>query len=63
MAYFSSTVAVVGGGASGTLVAAHLLKNASCPLRVVLYEPRPAPGMGVAYGTADVAHRLNVPAG
>lgn len=62
MAYFSSRVAIVGGGASGTLVAAHLLRQTSHPLKVLLYDAG-ALAKGVAYGTDDVAHLLNVPAG
>ncbi len=54
------SVAIVGGGASGTLAAIHLLRAA--PVRVVLVEPG-APGRGVAYATPSVAHVLNVPAG
>lgn len=53
----------MGGGASGTLVAAHLLMNAFYPIRVVIFEPRPETGTGLAYGTLDPAHLLNVPAG
>ncbi|HEX8299417.1 MAG TPA: FAD/NAD(P)-binding protein [Rubricoccaceae bacterium] len=57
------TLAIIGGGASGTLVAVHALARARTPLRVVLIEPRAEIGRGVAYGTPDAAHRLNVPAG
>jgi uncharacterized NAD(P)/FAD-binding protein YdhS len=63
MAYSSSTIAIVGGGASGTLVAAQLLRQTTQPLRVVLFEPAEAAGMGLAYGTSEMAHLLNVPAG
>ena len=56
-----STIAVVGGGASGTLAALHLIE--STPLRVVLIDPHAEVGRGVAYSTPDPAHRLNVPAG
>ncbi|HVG39102.1 MAG TPA: FAD/NAD(P)-binding protein, partial [Pyrinomonadaceae bacterium] len=62
-------VAVIGGGLSGTLVAAHLLTRrligaeSDRALRVLLIE-REARKMtrGVAYGTADDVHLLNVPA-
>lgn len=63
MAYSSSTIAIVGGGASGTLVAAQLLRQTRQPLRVVLFEPSESTGMGLAYGTSEMAHLLNVPAG
>jgi uncharacterized NAD(P)/FAD-binding protein YdhS len=56
-------VAIVGGGASGALVATHLLAQARGPLRVVIIEPHGPLGAGVAYRTDHPAHRLNVPAG
>jgi len=59
----SSTIAIVGGGAGGALVAAQLLKQSVQPLRVLIYETSPFLGRGLAYGTDDVAHLLNVPAG
>lgn len=57
------TVVVVGGGCSGTLAAVHLLRAAQRPARVVLVERRAEVGQGVAYGTTDPLHLLNVPAG
>ena len=60
----SRTVAVIGGGASGALVAAQLLRRSHRNgLRVVVIEPRPRVGLGLAYSTTDETHRLNVPAG
>ena len=56
-----TTLAVVGGGASGALVALHALARPG--VRVVLIEPRADVGRGVAYSTPHAAHRLNVPAG
>jgi uncharacterized NAD(P)/FAD-binding protein YdhS len=53
---------IVGGGASGTLVAAQLLRQARRPIEVVLAEPGRI-GRGVAYGTPHDEHRLNVPSG
>jgi uncharacterized NAD(P)/FAD-binding protein YdhS len=55
-------VAIVGSGFSGTMVAAHLLREASEPLAVALIERGPSAG-GVAYRTDDPGHLLNVPAG
>ena len=55
-------VAVVGGGASGTLAAIQLLNAARTALEVVLIEREERAGAGVAYGTRDDAHLLNVPA-
>lgn len=56
------TIAILGAGASGTLVAAQLLQHTSYPLHLLLIEPRPLPGRGVAYSTTDAHHLLNVPA-
>ncbi|MHA3701240.1 FAD/NAD(P)-binding protein [Jatrophihabitans sp. YIM 134969] len=57
-------VAVVGTGAAGTLAAIHLAATAGRagrPLDLLLVDDRPT-GRGVAYGTSDRRHRLNVPA-
>lgn len=56
-------VAIVGGGFSGAMVAAQLLRRARRPLTVAIVERRPELGRGVAYGTTDACHLLNVPAG
>ena len=56
------TVAIVGAGLSGTLVAVNLLRYATRPLRIVMIERRGDFGPGVAYSTTDPQHRLNVPA-
>ncbi len=57
------TITIIGGGASGTLTAVDLLRNAAGPLKIFLVEKRNACGKGVAYSTPDEAHLLNVPAG
>jgi uncharacterized NAD(P)/FAD-binding protein YdhS len=56
-------IAIVGGGASGTLLAANLLKQARAPLRVLLIEKSGRAGRGLAYSTESPRHLLNVPAG
>jgi uncharacterized NAD(P)/FAD-binding protein YdhS len=56
------TIAIIGGGVSGALVATHLLKQAATPLRIVIIERTPPIGRGVAYGTDCPDHLLNVPA-
>src|SRR5690606_40841097 len=56
-------VAIVGGGAAGTLAAIHLLRQARPGSRIAVYEPSPRPGEGVAYSTRRREHLLNVPAG
>ncbi|MCL1553325.1 FAD/NAD(P)-binding protein [Xanthomonas nasturtii] len=57
-----AVIAIVGGGASGVLVALQLLRQATAPVRIVLIEPHAALGEGVAYSTARAEHLLNVPA-
>lgn len=58
----TTTIAIIGGGVSGCLVAAQLLRQARAPLRVLLFERMTDVGSGVAYGTANRDHLLNVPA-
>jgi len=60
------TVAVIGVGASGTLVALHLLRAARAEgtaLRLSLIDSSGRFGPGIAYATADPHHLLNTPAG
>jgi uncharacterized NAD(P)/FAD-binding protein YdhS len=54
-------VVVVGGGASGSLAALHVLRRYGAEVAVDVVEPRSALGQGVAFGTQDPWHRLNVP--
>ena len=54
------SIAVVGGGATGALMTAHLLKGAGDAVRVTLIEPRAQLGRGLAYATENESHRLNV---
>ncbi|HST46068.1 MAG TPA: FAD/NAD(P)-binding protein [Luteimonas sp.] len=57
----SFDVVIIGGGASGTLVAIHLLRGAAgTPPRIALLEPSGTPGRGVAYSTSRPEHLLNV---
>jgi uncharacterized NAD(P)/FAD-binding protein YdhS len=55
-------IAIVGGGASGALVAAHLLRRPSSPFHVVLVERAGRVAEGIAYSTTSKCHLLNVPA-
>jgi uncharacterized NAD(P)/FAD-binding protein YdhS len=59
------TVIIIGAGASGTLTAIQLLREAgrrSTGLDVQLLDPAGRWGEGVAFGTPDPEHLLNVPA-
>ena len=58
------TIAIIGAGFSGAMVAAHLLRRPpSEPTTIVLVERTGAGVGGVAYGTTSPSHVLNVPAG
>jgi len=59
-------IAVIGGGASGTLATICLLREAAgrgIPLRVALIDRHGRHGLGQAYSTRHPAHLLNSPAG
>jgi uncharacterized NAD(P)/FAD-binding protein YdhS len=56
------TIAIIGGGVSGTLTAYHLLQQ-DAKVRVIVIDPRPELGLGLAYSTPSLRHLLNVPAG
>jgi uncharacterized NAD(P)/FAD-binding protein YdhS len=56
-------VAIVGAGFSGTLVACQLLRLAQRPLTILLLDRSQPMGLGLAYGTNDPGHLLNVSAG
>ncbi len=53
-------VAVVGGGASGTLTAIHLMASRAHDLTTTVYDASGELGHGLAYGTTDRRHLLNV---
>ena len=58
----TKTVVIIGGGVSGALTAYHLvLQHADA--EVVVIDPRPELGLGLAYSTPSLHHLLNVPAG
>ena len=52
-------VAIVGGGFSGTMIAAQLVRRG---LSVTLVEGHARAGQGTAYSTREAVHLLNVPA-
>jgi uncharacterized NAD(P)/FAD-binding protein YdhS/glyoxylase-like metal-dependent hydrolase (beta-lactamase superfamily II) len=57
------TIAIIGGGFSGSLIATHLLRNATQPLKIKLIERNGEFGKGIAYSTKENTDLLNVPAG
>src|SRR5690348_9607103 len=56
------TVAIIGGGFCGTMAAVHLARLAKTSLRVVVINDQNPLGRGVAYGTRQAEHLLNVAA-
>jgi len=59
----SATIAIIGGGFSGTVLAANLLRRPpQAATRIVLVERRLQIGCGAAYGPSDYPFLLNVPA-
>ena len=54
-------IAIVGGGFTGAVLAIHAIRASSEPLDIVVLEPRAELGRGVAYGSVDRNHRINVP--
>ena len=57
------SIAIVGAGFSGTLLALHLLRRCPPTVRVALIERNSAFGRGQAYSSGNPNHLLNVPAG
>src|SRR5580700_3883152 len=58
----TTVVAVIGGGASGTLAAVYLLREAAAarvPLRIAMIDRNGRHGLGQAYATSNAAHLLN----
>lgn len=56
-------ITIIGGGASGTLLAVNLIKHGGNePLEINLVEKHGTIGRGVAYSTVNDIHLLNVPA-
>jgi uncharacterized NAD(P)/FAD-binding protein YdhS len=58
-----TSVAIVGAGFSGTLLALHLLHRCPPAIRITLIERHRQFGLGQAYATPNPNHLLNVPAG
>jgi uncharacterized NAD(P)/FAD-binding protein YdhS len=56
-------ITIVGGGFTAAARVLHLTHAAPRPLHVAVIEPSGSPGYGLAYGTRNPLHRINVPAG
>lgn len=54
------SVAIIGGGASGVLMAAHVLRERGASLDIFIVERRVSLGRGLAYSTDRPDHLLNV---
>lgn len=54
------SIAIIGGGASGVLMAAHLLREDDPGVDITIVEKQPSLGRGLAYSTDLPDHLLNV---
>ena len=54
------TIAIIGGGCSGTLLAIQLLRQRLPNARIVVIERSGTFGRGIAYADGGAAHLLNV---
>ena len=59
-AFASRHAIIIGGGASGALLAYQLLQRSTPDFRITLIEKRPEIGRGLAYHTGNPEHVLNV---
>jgi len=53
-------VIIIGGGATGALLACHLLRDPARAANVTIIEKQPVTALGVAYSTVNPHHVLNV---
>jgi uncharacterized NAD(P)/FAD-binding protein YdhS len=58
-----ASIAVIGGGFTGSLLSIHLLREAPPDTRLYLFDRSGCFGSGLAYSTKHAGHLLNVPAG
>ena len=56
----AARIAIVGGGASGVLVAVNLVRAMRHQAEIIIIERRSNLGRGLAYSTSDPSHLLNV---
>lgn len=54
------SLALIGAGFCGTLLLLNVIRRAHKPLKIAVIESAVIPGKGVAYGTLDPSHLLNV---
>lgn len=52
---------VIGGGFTGAVLAIHAIRAMTHALDILVLEPRAELGLGIAFGTSDPSHRMNVP--
>jgi uncharacterized NAD(P)/FAD-binding protein YdhS len=53
-------IVIIGGGFSGTITAINLARLSGSPLNIVIIDKSPMPCRGIAYGTRNSSHLLNV---
>ena len=56
----SKTIAIVGGGISGTLVVLNVLKHSQVPVSILWFDDKNSFCKGLAYSTQNDGHLLNV---
>jgi uncharacterized NAD(P)/FAD-binding protein YdhS len=61
--YSSYDITIAGGGASGTLLLIHLLRELKSTAKIILVNNRYPVARGIAYSTTEKEHLLNVRAG
>jgi uncharacterized NAD(P)/FAD-binding protein YdhS len=55
------SIGIIGGGFTGAAFAVHLARAAPRALAIEIVEPRERVGAGLAYGSCEAGHRINVP--
>ncbi|MGA8322673.1 MAG: FAD/NAD(P)-binding protein [Xanthobacteraceae bacterium] len=55
-------VVIIGGGATGVLLACHLLRNPARPVQGTIVEKSDTAGLGLAYGTRRSTSSMSAPA-
>ena len=55
------SIGIIGGGFTGAVFAVHLAKTSPLALTMDIIDPRERVGAGLAYGSCEAEHRINVP--